>query len=109
MTKEQLESKLKEFCGKTYNRCIEDLMEVLPPVLDYTLYETKNSEIMRSKLVDFQKSSDLLAKQSYIMFGDISFDRVKVKSDFAMVLLQAKQKSFNKIKDYNMIIVYRKE
>lgn len=109
MTRDQLEVKLKAFCGKAYYRCIEDLTKVLPEVLDYTLYETRNSEIMRSKLVDFQKSSDLLAKQSYIMFGDISFDRVKIKSDFAMVLLQAKQKSFNKIKDHNMIIVYRRD
>ncbi|WP_394863712.1 hypothetical protein [Paraclostridium bifermentans] len=109
MKKEFLETSLKKFCGKTYFNCIEELMDFLPETLDYTIYETKNSEILRNKLNDFQWSKDILNKQSYLMFGEVSFDKVRVKSDFAMVLLRGSIKSFNKVREENTIIVYRKE
>lgn len=108
MQKSVLEEKLKKFCGKEYHNCIEELMVVLPETLDYSIYETRNKEILRTKLQDFQMSKDILGKHSYLMFGDVNFNKVRVNDDFAMVLLQGYRKSFNKVREENTIIVYRK-
>lgn len=99
---------LKEICNNTANQeVVEEMLQVFNPPKDCSISNTKNVEFLRITISKFRNNREYIDKKIIPLVGNITLGKkVNIKSNFVVVLLTGRLKTFNKIKPHNEILVY---
>ena len=100
--------KLKEICNNTANQeVVEEMLQVFSPPKDCSISNTRNVEFLRITISKFRNNGEYVDKKIIPLVGNITLGKkVNVKSNFVVVLLTGRLKTFNKIKPHNEILIY---
>lgn len=99
---------LKEICNNTANQeVVEEMLQVFSPPKDCSISNTRNVEFLRITISKFRNNREYIDKKIIPLVGNITLGKkVNIKSNFVVVLLTGRLKTFNKIKPHNEILVY---
>lgn len=103
------EEQMKIFCSEAHYPLIDEVVRVIDTDSKTKITTTRNSERAKIVISKFKYSKDYLNKDITVLCGNVGIKDVYVMGEFAIVMLEGKKKIFNRLEDYNELIIFESE
>ena len=101
-----MKTKIKAMVNPTNESIMDDIFTVYTP-REYTkISKTNNLQRLKMLIATFKKNDSILAKDMSVLAGTVKLNPLAVTGDLVVVVLDGREKIFNKIKPVQELIIY---
>ncbi|GAA0101618.1 hypothetical protein UT300012_23330 [Paraclostridium bifermentans] len=101
-----IKTKIKAMVSPANESVMDEIFTVYTP-REYTkISKTNNLQRLKMLIATFKKNDEVLAKDMSVLSGTVKLNPLTITGDLVVVVLDGREKIFNKIKPVQELIIY---